>query len=198
VIAPLLGIREADVTKVNALSAVATAQNEAGFKLQSAATFDRATQAAMDLRNATSRVTTLSELGRAQYQAGRIADALRAFDDAFASARENKGARPGDLLTVLSARIEAGLTADAEAMLAEAVEAMRSAIVPFALLPTIASVQEKMGRRDDALATYRQAASAIANKGLMAGPQAVPTIWYLPDALHRSRALVAIANALPD
>src|SRR5262249_51844956 len=105
-----IGFLKADVSKVRTLSTVAKAQREAGFEAQSAATFEQAMRVAMALGEPIHRAVLLSELGREQRQIGRDAEATRALDSALEAARAVNGApRAYYLLTVLAARIEAGL-----------------------------------------------------------------------------------------
>jgi hypothetical protein len=88
------------------------------------------------------RAVLLSQLGREQHQIGRDAEATRALDSALEAARAVNGApRAQYLLTVLAARMEAGLMADADATLAQAVaevsqsimEGWRRVVVPYRL-----------------------------------------------------------------
>ena len=74
-----LGFLKADASKIRALSAVAVAQNEAGFQAKWGASLDRATRAVADLGDARSRFRVLIALGRAQYQIGRVAEATGAL-----------------------------------------------------------------------------------------------------------------------
>ena len=213
-----IGFLKADVSKVRALSTVAKVQHEAGFEAQSAATFEQAMQAAMALGEPIHRAVLLSQLGREQHQIGRDAEATRALDSALEAARAVSGApRAYYLLTVLAARIEAGLLADADATLAQAVAEVSQSII-------IASVQEEMGRREDAVATYREglaAADAASDTFSMRSNALAQLIYGFPGApkprliaetaqetarivqsmageLRRASALVAIASALPN
>jgi hypothetical protein len=150
------------VSKVSALSTVAKAQHEAGFEALSAMTFEQAMQAAMALGEPIHRAVLFSQLGREQHQIGRDAEATRALGSALEAARAVNGAPPAHyLLTVLAARIEAGLMAHAGATLAQAVAETSQSIMEgwrrVPLLYLISSVQEEMGRREDAVATYREA-----------------------------------------
>jgi tetratricopeptide (TPR) repeat protein len=214
---------EGDSPRVAALTAVARAQHQVGFSTQADETFAQAAQAAAKLGDTQYHVGTLSELGRAQYEAGHTAEATRMFDSALEGARriDNNAVRSSKLLTVLNAKIAAGLIADAEAILADVAEAARS-LLPAArapLLQAIASVQEKIGRRENALTTYREAlenairapsaAPIAAIEDSSGRPQETGSIagsghhdrlatWPLHDALFRSRTLLAIATALPE
>lgn len=224
-----IGFLKADVSKVRALSTVAKVQHEAGFEAQSAATFEQAMQAAMALGEPIHRAVLLSQLGREQHQIGRDAEATRALDSALEAARAVSGApRAYYLLTVLAARIEAGLLADADATLAQAVAEVSQSIMEgwrrVPLLYLIASVQEEMGRREDAVATYREglaAADAASDTFSMRSNALAQLIYGFPGApkprliaetaqetarivqsmageLRRASALVAIASALPN
>jgi hypothetical protein len=64
------------------------------------------------------------------------------------------------LLNVLDFEVGAGLTADAEAILVQKVETARSIAEPADWLNRIALAREGMGRREDAVATYREALEA--------------------------------------
>jgi tetratricopeptide (TPR) repeat protein len=223
-----LAFLRADVAKVNALSAVARAQHDAGFPVQSAATFELAMQAAAELGDARHRILTFTTLGRDQHLVGRIAETTRAFDAALAAARSLDGgpARTGEFVNVLIARLEAGLTSEADAVLAEVRDATLKTAEGFprvSWLQRIAWVQERMGRRDEAVATYRQALQAAdaGAKGarenqLMAliqgwpgsrleprwiaesAPQVARMAHAIEDPSRRSSALLALAQALPD
>ena len=222
-----IGFLKADVPKVSALSAVARAQHEAGFEAQSTATFEQAMQAAMTLGEPIHRAVKLGELGREQHQIGRDAEATRALDSALEAARAVNGApRAYYLLTVLTARIEAGLMADAGATLAQAMAEVSQSITGWRRVPLlrlIAEVQEEMGRREDAVATYREALAAADAAGdtLMrsnalaqliygfpgpsharliaeSAPQAARIAQSMAGELRRASALVAIASALPN
>jgi tetratricopeptide (TPR) repeat protein len=216
----MLGFLKADASKIRALSAVAVAQNEAGFQAQSGATLDRAMRAVADLSDARSRFWLLIALGRAQYQVGRVAEAAGAFDSALELAR----ARDDKLMlrNVLNAEGDAGLTANTEAILVQELPTARSIAERANLLNRIALAQERMGRREDAVATYREAlaaADAIASTstrtnvlfGMIVGfgppparliaesaPQAARIAQSIEVELRRSDALVVIANALPN
>jgi tetratricopeptide (TPR) repeat protein len=213
-----------DVARINAWAAVAEAQHDAGLKTQSAATFERATQAAADLTETKSRIATFTLLGRAQFKAGRIPEAVRALDGALESARalDDNAERVSELLRVLEIRAEAGLDADAAS--AQALEAARSVADGSrrtSYLHRLALVQVKMGRREEAVATYREAldgADAIADersrsftlnlmlRGMAGNPaQARLIAGSAPQAARlahsmegRVHALVLVANALPD
>ncbi len=223
-----IGFLKADVSKVSALSAVARAQHEAGFEAQSAATFEQAMQAAMTLGEPIHRAVKLSELGHEQHQIGRDAQATRALDSALEAARAVNGApRAYYLLTVLAARIEAGLMADADTTLAQTMAGVSQSITEgwrrVPLLRLIAEVQEEMGRREDAVATYREALAAADAAGdtLMrsnalaqliygfpgpsharliaeSAPQAARIAQSMAGELRRASALIAIASALPN
>jgi hypothetical protein len=139
---------KADVEKIRALSAVAVAQNEAGFQAQSGAPLERAMQAVADLSDVRSRIAALITLGRTQHQVGRVADATGAFYNAqeLARARDDNPL----LWSVLYAEVEAGLTADAEAILVREVESARSIADESGralFLSRIAWAQDKDGPR---------------------------------------------------
>jgi tetratricopeptide (TPR) repeat protein len=221
----------ADAAKVVALSAVARAQHDAGFTTVSAATFERAMQAAA-LDDALHSSLRFTALGHDRYQAGRIAEATRAFDAALAAARSldsgtarTRELRPDALLHVLIARLQAGLAADADAVLTEIRDAMLRIVEGsprVSWLQGIAWAQERMGRREEALATYRQALQAAdveSNKvvranqlmdliwpgGLLeprwiaeSAPQVARMAHAIEDPSRRASALLALAQALPD
>ena len=160
-----LAFLRADLSRSLALSVIATAQNEAGFTTQSAATFERAMQAASEVKAAAPHIMALIRLGRAQYQAGHITAVADAFDDALTLARklENNLARAHQLLNVLEAKVEVGLAVDGDSTLVEAVETAQSttdASRHAVLLQKIALAQEKMGHREEAAAMYREALEA--------------------------------------
>jgi tetratricopeptide (TPR) repeat protein len=210
--------------KIDALSWVARAQHAAGFTTESAATFERAMQAVAEIDNSGHRSGTFSRLGRDRYQDGRIAEATRAFDAALAAARsfDSSRVRADELMSVLMARLKAGFAADADAILTEIRDAMlqtaeesRPSHVSWL---EIAWVQERMGRREEALATYRQALDAadvgsdksqfmdkIWPGGLVeprwlaaSAPQVARMAHAIEDPLRRSSVLLALAQALPD
>ncbi len=219
---------KADVSRSLALSKIAEAQSEAGLRAQSAATFERAEQAASEVREARWHIMALTRLARAQYKAGRVTDATRAFDEAleFARALENNAQRPSGFLDVLEAKIELGL-AVTDATLVQAVEAARSIADKSRRafpLSRIAQVQEKAERLQDAVITYGEALEAVdANNNkwgrinslflVMRGlptrppearliaesaPQVVRIAQSIEDELRRSEAFVVIARALPN
>jgi tetratricopeptide (TPR) repeat protein len=211
--------------KIDALSWVARAQHAAGFTTESAATFERAMQAAAEIDSTSRRSDTFSRLGQDRYQDGRIAEATRAFDAALAAARsfDSSRVRAGELMSVLMARLKAGFAADADAILTEIRDAMMLQTVEesgpsHVSWLEIAWVQERMGRREEALATYRQAldaADAGSDKsqfmdkiwpgGLVeprwlaaSAPQVARMAHAIEDPLRRSSVLLALAQALPD
>jgi tetratricopeptide (TPR) repeat protein len=220
---------KADVSRSLVLTKIAEAQSEAGFGPQSAATFERAVQAASEVREATWRhIMVLDRLGRAQHKGGRVGEATRAFGEALALARalDNYAERASGLLTVLDAELERGL-ADADRLLLDAIEATRS--IPeqskrVGLLVRIAQTQEKVGRLQAAVDTYREALEAVdatsikwarTNSLFLAmrampgrpqvtrliaesAPQAIQIAESIEDELRRAEALVLIARALPN
>jgi hypothetical protein len=128
------------------------------------------------------------------------------------------------LRNVLDFEVEAGLTANAEAILVQELPTARSIAERANLLNRIALVQERMGRREDAVATYREALAAtdaiaststrtnvlsglIARRVFSPSParliaesatQAARIAQSIEGELRRSSALVVIANALPN
>jgi tetratricopeptide (TPR) repeat protein len=159
-------VAKADVSRSLVLTRMAEAQSEAGFGPQSAEMFERAVQAASEVRETYWHVWALTRLGRAQYQVGRVAEATRTFDDALelARTRENYPERASGLLTVLDAEVEVGLAVDTDTILLRAIEATRS--IPDQskrafLLVRIAQAQEKAGRHQSAVDTYREALQAV-------------------------------------
>jgi tetratricopeptide (TPR) repeat protein len=165
VLSDALAFMRADVTKSLALSAIAKAQDEAGLKTQSAATFERAKQAASEVRAASPRIMALNRLGRAQYQAGRVAGATRAFDDALELARglDNPAMRVFEFVNVLSAKLDVGVAVEGDSTLLEGVEIARSIAGEAwraVALQRLALAQDRIGRREDAVATYREALEA--------------------------------------
>jgi tetratricopeptide (TPR) repeat protein len=216
----MLGFLKADASKIRALSAVAVAQNEAGFQAQSGATLDRAMRAVADLSDARARFWVLIALARAQYRVGRVAEAAGAFDSALAVARARDDKLM--LLNVVNAEGDAGLTGNTEAILVQELPTARSIAERANLLYRIALAQERMGRREDAVATYREALAAtdaIASTstrtnvlfGMIVGfgppparliaesaPQVARITQSIESELRRSSALVLIARALPN
>jgi tetratricopeptide (TPR) repeat protein len=159
-------VQKADVATSLVLTKIAEALSEAGLGPQSAATFERAAQAASEVREARWHVMALARLGRAQYQVGRVAEATRTFDDALELARtiENYPERASGLLTVLDAEVQVGLAIDTDTILLHAIEATRSIADPSKrvfLLVRIALAQEKAGRLRGAVDTYREALEAV-------------------------------------
>jgi tetratricopeptide (TPR) repeat protein len=224
----LLSYLKADIAKIDALSAVAAAQNEAGFQAQSRGTLDRAMHAVADLSDVRSRISALITLGRTQYQVGRVAEATGAFDTALELAMARDDDDNPLLWSVLDAQVAAGLTADVEVILVQKLETARSigdeSRRAF-FLSRIAWAQEKMGRREDAAATYREALAAtdaipnasrrgnmllgLIKQGALVGvrtgrliaesaPQVARIAQSIEGELRRSDALVVIANALPN
>jgi tetratricopeptide (TPR) repeat protein len=209
---------------IEALSWVARAQHAAGFTTASAATFERAMQSAAEIDHTGHRSTMFSRLGRVRYQDGRIAEATRAFDAALSAARSSKSSRwrTAQLMHVLMERLRAGFAADADAILTEIRDAMLQTVEesrpPYVWWLEIAWVQERMGRREEALATYRQAldaANAGSDKsqftdliwpgGLLqprwlaeSAPLVARMAYAIEDPLRRSSVLLALAQALPD
>jgi tetratricopeptide (TPR) repeat protein len=224
----LLWFLKADVEKIQALSAVAVAQNEAGFQAQSGATLERAMGAVADLSDVRSRISALITLGRTQYQVGRVAEATGAFDTALELARARDDDDNPLLWSVLDAQVAAGLTADAEVILVQKLETARSIADEsrrVLFFSRIAWAQEKMGRHEDAVATYREALETvdaitdewrrsnmfglIQQGALLVGvrtarliaesaPQVARIAQSIQGELRRSDALVVIANALPN
>ena len=170
----------------------------------------------------------LAQLGRAQYKAGWVAEAMRTFDEALTLARDldNYSERANGLLTLLDAELELGL-ADTDRILLEAIEATRS--IPeqskrVVLLVRIASARERTGRLEGAVNTYREALEAVDATRISIGranvlilvirtlpgrplvtrllaesaPQAIQIAVSIEPELRRAEALVVIAGALPN
>jgi tetratricopeptide (TPR) repeat protein len=219
---------EADVFRSLALSQIAAAQSEAGLKPQSAATFERAAQASLEVREAKDRVTALNRLGRAQHEAGHDQEAAGSFEAALALARglENAVQRATALLNVVDAKVEAGLAADATDTLALVLEATRSMAGKsgrVSQLRRIAQAQDKAGRPQDAAVTYAEALDAVdaatpqgARTNLLFSAirpwpgekqdpkliaESVPQLLRMAQSIderRRAEVLIVIANALPN
>jgi tetratricopeptide (TPR) repeat protein len=218
----------ADVSRALVLTKIAEAQSETGFGPQSGATFERAVQAASEVWEARNHIMVLAQLGRAQHKAGRVAEAMRTFDEALTLARDldNYSERANGLLTLLDAELELGL-ADTDRILLEAIEATRS--IPeqskrVVLLVRIASARERTGRLEGAVNTYREALEAVDATRISIGranvlflvirtlpgrppvtrllaesaPQAIQIAASIEPELRRAEALVVIAGALPN
>src|SRR5712671_5048822 len=156
----------ADVTRSLALSTIAEAQSEAGFKMHAAPTFERAVQAASKIYDARYRIQGLAKLGRAQYKSGRSKDASGTFEKArkLAWAPENAGGPAHGLVEVLEAEVDGGLAETGfqlnESVLIEAGEAIRLiADKSRRILPAgrLAHVYEKAGRLQDAVDIFAEA-----------------------------------------
>jgi tetratricopeptide (TPR) repeat protein len=218
----------ADVSTAIVLTNIAEAQSEIGFGPQSEATFERAMQAASQVREARHHVMVLARIGRTRYKAGRVPEAMRSFDEALTLARalDNHAERANGLLTLLDAELEGGLP-DTDGIIPQAIEAMRS--IPeqskhFLLLVRIASAWERTGRIENAVATYREVLQAVDATGtpreranslflvirtlpgrppvtrLLAesAPQAIQIAESIENGLSRAEALRVIASSLPN
>jgi tetratricopeptide (TPR) repeat protein len=215
----------ADVLKSIALAKIALAQHEAGLKSQSAATFERAAQAAAAVSDPKSLVWPLAEQGRAKAKTGSIQEATAMFDQAQALARswpDGASVRAARMLYVFNAKATAGLAVDADDTPLQALQATRS--IPAKtrramLLRRIAQALEKQGLQQDAAAAYREALEAAdAGAGALfsvircipgfaedprsllaqTAPQAIEAAQSIKGDLSRAEALVVIAEALPN
>jgi len=218
----------ADASTARVLTQIAEVQNEMGFGPQSAVTFERAVQAASEVREARLHIMVLALLGRAQYKAGRVSEAMRSFDGALALARglDNYPERANGLLTVLDAELDLGL-AETDRLMLDAIEATRSnpdQSKRVLSLVRIASARERAGQRQGAVDSYREALEAVdtipnwtarANSLFLvirqfpgrspvtrllaeSAPQAIQITESIDNALRRAEALVVIAGALPN
>jgi len=218
----------ADASTARVLTQIAEVQNEMGFGPQSAVTFERAVQAASEVRETRSHIMVLAQLGRAQYKAGRVSEAMRSFDGALALARglDNYLERANGLLTVLDAELDLGL-AETDRLMLDAIETTRSnpdQSKRVLSLVRIASARERAGQRQGAVDSYREALEAVdtipnwtarANSLFLvirqfpgrspvtrllaeSAPQAIQITESIDNALRRAEALVVIAGALPN